>query len=194
MTYPQSPRAEKDQTSSGRSARASDTRPDPRSGVRPTSASVHTLHAFGRKGDEGAIRRPSTVGRMLRGFIRLVVTILIGVGATLAWQNYGDVAREMVAAQAPTLASWLPPTRLPAGLASLAPALQPQPSAVNLDAVRRGMEVLAARQDQMAQSLGALLAIEADVRQKMSFTPPSAATVVQPAPVQQYRPAQPRVR
>jgi hypothetical protein len=56
------------------------------------------------------------------------------------------------------------------------------------------MEVLAARQDQMAQSLAALLAIEADVRQKLAFTPAPAATVVQPAPVQQYRPAQPRVR
>lgn len=194
MTYPQSPRAEKEQAPSGRSARASDTRPDSRSGMRPTSASVHTLHASGRRGDEVEIRRPSMIGRMLRGFIRFVVTVLIGVSATLAWQNYSDVAREMVMARAPALASWLPPTRLAAGLASFAPAQQLRPSAVNLDAVRQGMEVLAARQDQMAQSLAALLAIEVDVRQKMSFTPPSAATVVQPAPVQQYRPAQPRVR
>jgi hypothetical protein len=162
--------------------------------MRPTSASVHTLHGFGRKGDQEEIRRPSIMRRMFRGFIRFVVTILIGVGATLAWQNYGDVAREMVAAQAPTLASWLPPARLPAGLASLAPSQQAPLPAVNLDAVRRGMEVLAARQDQMAQSLAALLAIEADVRQKLAFTPAPAATVVQPAPVQQYRPAQPRVR
>ena len=131
---------------------------------------------------------------MFRGFIRFVVTILIGIGATLAWQSYGDVARELVAARAPALAQWLPPSRLPVGSASPYPAQQPAPTAYSLDSVRRSVEVLAARQDQIAQSLAALLAIEADVRQKMSFTPPAGATVVQPAPVQQYRPAQARMR
>jgi hypothetical protein len=200
MVHSPGPRGEMErptaaQASSGRSARPPDARFDQRSGMRPTTASVHTLHSFGRKGDQVASARPSIGGRLLRTFTRFVVTILIGVGGTLAWQSYGDIAREMVVAQAPTLAWLLPPTRLPVLSASPNPAQQFAPAASSLDTVRRSVEQLAARQDQMAQSLAALLAIEADVRQKMSFTPPSAATLGQPAaPVQQYRPAQPRAR
>jgi hypothetical protein len=161
-----------------------------------STASVHTLHSFGRKGDQVESRRPSIVGRMFRGLIRFIVTILIGVGATLAWQSYGDPAREMVVARAPTLAWLLPPTRLPqSSFASPGPAQQPASAAYSLDAMRRSVEQLAARQEQMVQSLAALQAIEADVRQKMSFTPPVAATLGQPAaPTQQYRPAQARMR
>jgi hypothetical protein len=196
MTYSQSPHAEKaEQASSGRPARAADARFDQRAGMRPTTASVHTLHAFGRKGDQVASERPSIGRRIFRTLVRFVVTVLIGVGGTLAWQTYGDTAREMVAAQAPTLASLLPPTRLPILSASPYPAQQPAAQASSVDAVRRSVELLAARQEQMAQSLAALLAIEADVRQKMSFTPAAAATLGQPAaPVQQNRPAPPRPR
>jgi hypothetical protein len=199
MIYPQGPRAEKErpaagQALSGRSARAADAGLDQRAGTRSTTASVHTLHSFGRKGDQVEGRRPSIGGRIFRGFIRFVVTILIGVGATLAWQSYGDVAREMVAARAPTLAAWLPPARLPAFFAAANPT-QPAVPAASFDAMRRSVEQLAARQEQMAQGLAALWAMEADIRQKMAFTPPSGATVVQPpAPVQQNRPVQSRLR
>ncbi len=200
MNYPQSPRAENErpaagQASSGRSARPPDVKLEQRGGTRSTTASVHTLHSFGRKGDQVASARPSIGGRIFRALTRFVVTLLIGIGGTLAWQSYGDVAKEMVVAQAPTLAWLLPPTRLPVLSASPNPAQQPLPAASSLDAVRRNVEQLAARQEQMAQSLAALLAIEADVRQKISFTPASAATLGQPAaPVQQYRPTQPRAR
>jgi len=37
---------------------------------------------------------------------RFVIAVLIGVDTTLAWQSYGDEARNMVVARAPTLA-WL---------------------------------------------------------------------------------------
>jgi hypothetical protein len=182
------------QVSPDRPARTADAGFDQRNGVRSTTASVHTLHSFGRKGDQMESRRPSIIGRMFRGFIRFIVTILIGIGATLAWQSYGDVAREMVAARAPALAAWLPPARLPAGLASLAPAAQP-PAAASFDTMRRSLEQLAARQEQMAQGLAAVWAMEADIRQKMAFTPPFTAALVQPAaPIQQTRSAQPRLR
>ncbi len=198
MIYPQGPRAEKErptagQALSGRSARAADAGFDQRGGTRSTTASVHTLHSF--KGDQVAGDRPSISGRIFRGFIRFVVTVLIGVGGTLAWQSYGDVAREMVVARAPTLAWLLPPTRLPVFPGLSNPAQQLATPASSLDAVRRNVEQLAARQEQIAQYLAALLAMEADVRQKLAFTPPSGATLVQPAaPAQQNRPAQPRMR
>jgi len=164
--------------------------------MRTATASVHTLHAFGRKGDEMERRRPSIGRRIFRALTRFIVTVLIGVGGTLAWQSYGDAAKTMVAAHSPTLAWLLPPTGWPAA-ASPSPAQQPS-QAASLDAVRRSVEQLAARQDQMAQSLAALLAIEVDMRQKMAFTPPSAVPIPalsQPAaPVQPSKPAQSRTR
>jgi len=170
--------------------RAADARLDPRSDMRSTTASIHSLHAFGRKGQQFGSDAPSIGRRIFRTIIRFVVTVLIGVGGTLAWQSYGEVAREMVVAQAPALA-WLAPGRPPAATSPNA-AQQPASVAANLDILRRYIELLAARQDQMAQSLATLQAIEADVRQKMAFTPPSAAvTQAQPAAVvQQSRPAQ----
>jgi hypothetical protein len=198
MIYPQGPQAENErlaagQASSGRPPRGPDFRSDQRSsGMR--TASVHTLHSFGRKGDQGE-SQPSLVRRMFRTLTRFVVTLLIGIGGTLAWQSYGDVAKEMVAAS-PALAWLLPPTRWPVS-ASLSPTQQPTPAS-SLDALRRSVEQLAFRQDQMVQGLATLQAIEVDIRQKMSFTPPSAVPIPaasQPAaPVPQYKPAQPKAR
>jgi hypothetical protein len=186
MAHPQGPQNEIErrtpgQASSDRSARAQDARFDQRGGVR--TASVHTLHAFGRKGDQPD--PPSLIRRMLVTVIRFVVTLLIGIGSTLAWQSYGEVARGMVATRAPTLARWLPPTGLPASAGMAQPAY-------NLETLRLNIEQLAARQDLMAQSFATLLAIEMDIRQKMAFTPATAVpTASQPAAA---RPAPPRAR
>jgi hypothetical protein len=115
--------------------------------------------------------------------------------ATLAWQSYGDAAREMVIARAPTLA-WLlsvSTTRSPAVAAtSLDPVQQLGPLASNLDVVRRNVEQLAAKQDQMAQNIAALQAVEEDIRQKMSYTPPSPSQ--QAAPIQQPKPPLPKAQ
>jgi len=180
----QGSRAEKERPA----ARAADARMDPRSDMRSTTASIHSLHAFGRKGDQRD--QPSLGRRIFRTLTRFVVTVLIGVGGTLAWQSYGDMAREMVAARAPALA-WLAPSTSPTA-ASPNAAQHPASVAANLDMLRRYVEQLAARQDQIAQSLLMMQAIEADLRQKMAFTPPSAVpALAQPAAaVQQYRPAQ----
>lgn len=188
MAHPQGPHGEIErrtpgQASSDRSARAPDARYDQRVGVR--TASVHTLHAFGRKGDQPD--PPSLIRRMLLTVIRFVVTLLIGIGGTLAWQSYGEVARGMVATRAPTLAQWLPPTGWPA-------SVNPAQPAYNLETLRLNIEQLAARQDLMAQSFATLLAIEMDIRQKMAFTPASAVPASPPATVQPSRPAQSRTQ
>jgi hypothetical protein len=196
MMPPQGPQGETErrtagQVAPGRSPHASDGRFDQRNGMRTATASVHTLHAFGRRGDQPESQRPSIIRRMFRTGIRFVVTLLIGIGGTLAWQSYGEVARGMVATQAPTLARLLPPTRWPG---SASPNAAQPAAAYNLETLRLNIEQLAARQDLMAQSFATLLAIEMDIRQKMAFTPPSAVPFPASGQPAAARPAQPRAQ
>jgi len=130
---------------------------------------------------------------MLRSLTRCSIAALIGVGATLGWQSYGDAAKEMVIARAPTLA-WLLPistTKPPVVAAtSPGPVQQLEPLALNLDIVRRSVEQLAAKQEQMAQNIAAMQAVEEDIRQKVSSTPPALAQ--QAASIPQPKPPQPK--
>jgi hypothetical protein len=199
MPYPQRPFAKQERQKvepalSSRSARDHlDDRFDQRGGTQRGTASIHSIQSFGRTGDQAASGRPPAGRRIFRSFTRLVVTILIGVGSTLAWQSYGDVAKEMMAAQAPALSGLLSvlPTKPPAVAAFASPAQQPGVSASSLDALRRSVEQLAARQEQMAQNMAAVQAIGEDIRQKMSFTPASlpAALIQSAAPVAPPKPA-----
>src|SRR5216683_1898192 len=137
--------------------------------------------------------RPSIGRRIFRTLTRFSIAVLIGAGATLGWQSYGDAAKEMLVARAPTLA-WVlsvSTTKSPVVAAtSTDPMQQLAPLAFNLDIVRRSVEQLAAKQEQMAQNIAALQAVEEDIRQKMSSPPPSQ----QAAPIPQHKPPQPRVQ
>lgn len=198
MRYSQSPLAEQERQAAERSSPRSgrdhlNDRSDQRSGARSGSASIHAIHSSGRNGDQVASRRPSLGRRIFRSLTRFLVTIFIGVGGTLAWQSYGDVARETVIIRAPAL-SWLLsalPAKPPVAAAYANPTQQGGFPASGLDALRRSVEQLAVRQEQMAQNMAALQAIEEDIRQKMSFTPASLpGALTQPAaPVAQQRPA-----
>jgi hypothetical protein len=169
--------------------------PDQRIGKRPGKPSIHPPRSSSLRDDRFVSERPSVGRRMLRSLTRFVIAVLIGVGATLGWQSYGDEARNMAIAQAPTLA-WLMsiPTTKPAAMAATSPdpAQQLAPLASNLDAVRRSVEQLAVKQDQMAQNIATLQAVEEDIRQKMSSPPPSLAQ--QPAPIPQPKGQQPRAQ
>jgi hypothetical protein len=55
------------------------------------------------------IDRPSLGRRALRGLARFVVTVCIGVAATLAWQSYGGPARLMIVSWVPALDGLLSP-------------------------------------------------------------------------------------
>ena len=162
--------------------------------------------------------RPSIVRRMLRSLARFSIAVLIGVGATLAWQSYGDKTREMLSIQFPSL-SWLsvptttlspdgqgsaqngavpqsapiPQTVVPAAAAPTTPmSTELEPMARDLGAMRRSLEQLAAKQEQMAQSIAALQAVEEDIRQKLSSTPPPPAQ--QAASIPQPKPPQPKAQ
>ncbi len=200
MLYSQSPPlAEKEwltaeETSSGRSARDPDARSDLRSGRRPLKAPIDPPHPYRFGEGQLASDRPSIGRRMLRSLTRFSIAALIGVGATLGWQSYGDAAKEMVIARAPTLA-WLLSisTTKPPVVATTSPGpVQLEPLAFNLDIVRRSVEQLAAKQEQMAQNIAALQAVEEDIRQKVSSTPPSPAP--QAASIPQPKPPQPRAQ
>jgi hypothetical protein len=197
MLYSQSPPlAEKEwltaeETSSGRSARDPDARSDLRAGRLPLKAPIHSPHPSRLNDREVASDRPSIGRRIFRTLTRFSIAVLIGVGATLGWQSYGDAAKEMLVARAPTLA-WVlsvSTTKSPVVTAtSTDPMPQLAPLASNLDVVRRSVEQLAAKQEQMAQNIAALQAVEQDIRQKMSSTPPvpaqQAASIPQPKPPQ----------
>jgi hypothetical protein len=156
-------------------------------------ASVHSPGFSGRRDDW--VVRPSVGGRILRTLTRFLIAVLIGVGATLAWQSYSDEARNMLVARAPMLA-WLLSVSTAKSLAVAAtpfdPARQLEPLASNLDAARRSIEQLAARQDQMAQNIATMQAVEEDIRQRMSATPPSLPQ--QAAPIPQSKTPQPRAQ
>ena len=166
-------------------------RSDQRTGMWPNKPSIHPSSL---RDSQVASHRPSVGRRILRTLTRFFIAALIGVGATLAWQSHGDAAREMLQAWSPTLA-WLLPvsTTRSAVVAATSPdpVQQLGPLAFNLDFVRRSVEQIAAKQEQMAQNIAALQAVEEDIRQKMSFTPPSAA--LEAAPVLQQKPLQPRI-
>jgi hypothetical protein len=188
MHYSQSPPlAEKEWLTAA--ARDLDAISDERIGTRPVKPSIHSPppRSSSLKDDPVASDRPSVGRRIFRTLTRFFIAVLIGVGGTLAWQSHGDAAREMVVAGAPTLA-WLlsvSTTKSPAGAATSPYVVQQlEPLASSLDVVRRSVEQLAAKQDQMAQNIATLQAVEEDIRQKMSYTPPfpsqQAASIPQP--------------
>ena len=195
MNYSQSPSLAEEwpkagETWSGGSPRDLDVRSDERIGERPMKPSISSP----RPSNRVARVRPSIGRRIFRTLTRFSIAVLIGIGATLAWQSYGDAAKEMVIAQAPTLA-WLlyvSTTKSPAvATTSPGPAQQLEPLASNLDVVRRSVEQLAAKQEQMAQNMATLQAVEEDIRQKMS-SPPSLS---QPAAsIPQQKNPQPRAQ
>jgi hypothetical protein len=134
-------------------------------------------------------REPVRVGRVLARFL---MTFCVGVVATLAWQSYGDVARDMVARSFPRL-GWLAP---PA-----APIAQADPAAIapdhgELKAISFGLAGVRQRVDQIAAQLAAsqeqitgdittkLNAAEHDILDRISAPPsqPAAAPARKPAP------------
>ena len=182
-------------SSSGGLARDLHARSDQRIGIRPIKSSIRSPRPSVLKDAHVASNRPSIGRRIFRTLTRFFIAVIIGIGATLTWQSHGDAARDMVVARAPSL-SWLlsvSTTKSPAvAAAAPGPVQQLEPLASNIDAVRRSVEQLAAKQEQMAQNIATLQAVEEDIRQKVSSPPPSPSQ--QTAPIPQYKPPQPRAQ
>jgi hypothetical protein len=195
MLYSQSPPLTAEEPSSGGFARDPDVRSDQRMGRRRMKPSIDAPHHY--RFGEGSLAsgRPSIGRRIFRALTRFSIAVLIGVGATLGWQS--DAAKEMLVARAPTLA-WVlsvSTTKPPVVAAtSTDPIQQLAPLASNLDVVRRSVEQLAAKQEQMSQNIAALKAVEEDIRQKLSSTPPAPAPAQQAASIPQPKPPQPKTQ
>jgi len=156
---------------------------------RASSNRVHRLRpdAFPRSSGlkNTASDRPSITRRLIRVLGRFSVVLLMGVGATLAWQSYGG---EMVRAWAPSL-GWLLPASPSAELQA-----QLKPVAVDLAIMKRSIEQLAGnqdqlarKQDQMAQAFATLQAAVRDINQNiLALAPlaPKAGHVPPPKPPQ----------
>jgi hypothetical protein len=172
----------------------------------PEWPSVVEARSLGFENNHRVTSRPSIVRRMLRSLARFSIAVLIGVGATLAWQFYGDEAREVLSTQVPSL-SWLSvstmtlapdrqgstqnaavpqavpihQTAAPAAAAATTPeSAQLEPIARDLAAMRRSLEQLAVTQEQMAQNIAALQAAEQDIKKKMASQPSAQTISAQP--------------
>jgi hypothetical protein len=149
------------------------------------------------KGGRVKSKRPSSGQRASRALVRFLITFGVGIAATLAWQSYGDAAREMVASSSEQL-GWLAPQA--AGVAQaaprmIAPAAAPSPDLEQLKAVtlslavvRQSVDQLAAQvaagQEQMTRDITKLQAAEQDILHKISEPPPrpAVAPVRKPVP------------
>jgi hypothetical protein len=143
-----------------------------------------TVDAMKRSSLDAAIIRPSLGRRASRRLARFLIVFCVGVGTTLAWQSYGDAAREMIVKSSPQFA-WLAPNVVTAAAAS--PDLQQL--ALGLAAVRQSVDLLtgqlAAGQQQMGSDIAKLQADGQEILQKLSAVPPrpTAVPTHKPAPV-----------
>jgi hypothetical protein len=132
----------------------------------PAAASVDRNPLADLNDDLIRSARPSRRKRALLAATRFAVTFGIGIAATLAWQPYGDAAREMIASTSPQL-GWLAPQ--PASAAQ--EALGPQPrdiGSVDLDAVRERVDRIATTQDLMTHAIGQLAATQERIAQEIT--------------------------
>src|SRR5258707_11708211 len=96
----------------------------------------------------------------LRRLARSMITFYIGVAATLAWQSYGDEARQIIASLSPRL-SWLAPQ---AAAAATVPDTNEEITrsvdrsvAANQEEIARSVDrIVAASQEQVARSVARL--------------------------------------
>jgi hypothetical protein len=123
--------------------------------------------------------------------MRFLIAFCVGVAATLAWQSYGDVAREVVASKYPQL-GWLAPEAAVAQTAPdpiVRPITSPDPQELKamslaLAAVRQRVDQLAAGQERMTRDFTTKVqAAEQNILDKISVPPPQPAAAPTRKPV-----------
>jgi hypothetical protein len=146
-------------------------------------------------------KRPAPGKRASRALSRFLITFCMGVAATLAWQSYGDAAREMIASSSSQL-GWVAPQAAPVAQTApnmIAPAAPTAPSpdrqqlnamSLSLAALRQSVDQLAAGQEQMTRDITKLRAAEQDILDKISAPPPRPAAAPARKPVPLTPPSQ----
>jgi hypothetical protein len=152
-----------------------------------------TLRPADLKNDRFPSKRP-LAKRASRALARFVITFCIGVAATLAWQSYGDAAREMIASSSPQL-GWLAPQTAPVVQTPpdmIAPAVPATLSSdrQQLNAMGQSIDQLAAGQEQMRREITKLRAAVQEILDKISVPPPRPAVPPAHKPVPPTLPSQ----
>jgi hypothetical protein len=164
--------------------------------VKP-SAEAPAIGWANPKNDELPAKR-SWLGKMdPLTFAPHAITLLIGVAATLAWQTYGDTAKNMIAAVAsspnkqPFNAILLDLDAMRQSIDALATNIDRLTTnvAAKQEHIMRSVDQLAASQEQMTREIGKLQSVEQYVLHKNSDPPTRPAPTPAPKPVQ--RPSQP---
>ncbi len=150
--------------------------------VSPT-ASEFSADLSSRPSLDAMIKRPSLGKRASRSLTRFLIIFCFGVAATIAWQSYGDAAREMIANSYPQL-SWLAPqaaslAQTASDMPAPAPSATPSPELKQLSlafaTMRQSVDQLAASQQQMADGIAKLAADQQELLHKISAPPPRPA-------------------
>ena len=137
---------------------------------------------------------PSLGRRDSRGLARFLIIFSIGIGATLAWQSYGDAARAMLANSSPQL-GWLAPQTAPPAQTTPSMVMPPAADTASSDlqqltaavaSMRQSVDQLAAQlaagQQQVADNIAKLHADEQKILQKLSATPQKLPATPQKLP------------
>jgi hypothetical protein len=120
---------------------------------------------------------------------RFLIIFGAGVAATLAWQSYGDAAREMVVSKYPQL-GWLAPEAavaqtVPETIVPATPSPDPQELkaiSFGLAAVRQRVDQLADGQEQMTRDFTTKLqAAEQEILEKIKISVPPPQPAAAPA-------------
>lgn len=120
-----------------------------------------------------------------------LVTLLLGIAATLAWQSYGDAARHMIASatssrdQQQINARSLDLNAMRQSIDGLAASI-----ATNQEQIMRSVDQLTASQEQMTREIAKVQAVEQYVLYKNSDPPARTVPAPAPAPRPVQRPAQ----
>ena len=169
-------------------------------------------------GNEPPTERPPRRRRFRRAVVRFLFAVAIGVAGTLAWQSYGQAARQMLAVYVPALApsssgmmAVMPATETERAEAAAVPtppaASEAEPAApfaaispevlqritqmaYDLAAMRKSMDQLSATQDQMSRTMARLQTSDEEIKAKLAAAPPApAVAAVAPVPAVAQAPA-----
>src|SRR5262249_49826315 len=124
-------------------------------GASTTLPSEFSADLSTRPSRDAMIKRPSLGKRASRGLTRFLIIFSLGIGATLAWQSYGDAARAMLANSSPQL-GWLAPQ--PAPLAQTTPSMVLPPAAESASSDLQQLTAAVASMRQSVDQLAAQLA------------------------------------
>ena len=137
------------------------------------------------KNDQSPNGSSSWLGKLAPlAFARYLIAFFIGVTATVAWQTYGDAAREMIAPAASSAdqqrfnALGLDLDEVRQSIDRVATSI-----ATSQEQMTRSVDRLAAGQEQMTREITKLQAVEQYVLYKNSDPPPRPAPAQVPKPV-----------